>query len=303
MKKTVGLLCLATISLASVALAQEAYKETRTVASAAEARPALDIFSADASYVFESKLHDHGVNFGDQDAFSGSLEYSHRFFLAGKIYLRAGFSYQRFEFGNTFAPVPDHLQSIAGLVKLEYLVGNDVGAFLEFRPGFYTEDHIGISSFDVPITGGRVFVLQPEKLFLFVGANVAFLRGEYPILPVAGLVWRPNKQWTVNAIVPEPRLIYSPNDRLSFWLGGQLTGGSYRTDRDNTIFPVKLRNAAVDYSEYRAGVGIEFHPTNAVSLNVGGGYVFTRRFNFERADEEFKADGAPYLRAALHAEF
>lgn len=303
MKNFVSLLCLASLSLASTAFAQDAYKETRTVATASEERTTLDLFSADASYVFESKLHSRGINYGDQDAFSGSVEYSHRFFLAGKIYFRAGVSYQRFEFGESFAPVPDHLFSIAALLKLEYIVGNDVGAFLEFRPGFYTEDRIGISSFDVPITGGRVFVLQPEKLFLFVGANVAFLRGEFPILPVAGLVWRPNRQWTLNAIVPEPRLIYSPNERLSFWVGGQLTGGSFRTDRDNSIFPVKLRNAAVDYSEYRAGLGIEFHPTKTVSLNLGGGYAFQRRFNFERANEEFKADGAPYARVAFSAQF
>jgi hypothetical protein len=38
-------------------------------------------------------------------------------------------------------------------------------------------------------------------------------------------------------------------------------------------------------------------------VNVGGGYAFQRRFDFERADEEFESDPAPYVRVGLKAEF
>ncbi len=304
MKKLAGLLFLiATVSL-SVALAQEATdsKTVRATSQVEVERTPTDIFRLDASYVFASDLHNDG-NFGEQDALQSGIEYSHRFLLGRKIYLRAGAAYNRFDFGDSSAPVPNHLFSIAGIVGLEYLVGKDVGAFLEFRPGFYTESDIGISSFDVPITGGRVFILQPDRLYLFIGANAAFLRGEYPVLPLAGLVWKPNEQWNIYAVVPEPRITYSPTKKLGFWLGGQLAGGSFRTDRDNNIVPQKLSNAQVDYSEYRAGLGLEYHPCDEFSVLVGGGYAFQRRINFERADEEWKADGAPYVRVALRAEF
>ena len=181
--------------------------------------------------------------------------------------------------------------------------GEDVGAFLEFRLGFYTEDHFGISSFDVPITGGRAFVLQPEKLYLFVGANAAFLRGHWPVIPIAGLVWKPSKEWKVMAVLPEPKVIYSPSDRLQLWAGGQLVASSFRTDRNDAIFPRRLNGAEVDYREYRAGVGLTYSPTNAISLDLSGGYAIQRKFDFYRADVDYTANAAPYVRAQIQAKF
>ncbi len=55
-----------------------------------------------------------------------------------------------------------------------------------FGPGFYTENDFDSASFDVPITLGRVFVLQPDRLYVFAGANAAFLRGRWPVIPIAG---------------------------------------------------------------------------------------------------------------------
>ena len=48
---------------------------------------------------------------------------------------------------------------------------------------------------DVPITLGRIFVLQPDRLYFFAGANASFLRGRFPVIPLAGLIWMPNDKW------------------------------------------------------------------------------------------------------------
>ena len=180
---------------------------------------------------------------------------------------------------------------------------NDVGAFFQVKPGFYTQDDFNSASFDAPITLGRIFVLQPDHLYLFVGANAAFLRGKWPVIPLAGLIWEPNDKWKVLGILPEPRVIYSPNDKFDFWAGGELIGGSFRTDRNDTIFPTKLNGAEVDYSEYRAGGGFIYSPCNNVSIDLGGGYAIRREFDFHRADIKYKADGAPYLRLEFKAKF
>ncbi|MDQ6765690.1 MAG: hypothetical protein M3Z22_06275 [Verrucomicrobiota bacterium] len=311
MNKSTALFLLVAISLYSNARGQDSYarrqdssKEIHTAATTTDTeRTALDILHIDSSYVLESDLHRHGTSYGDQDALQNAIEYSHRFLISGKIYLRLGFSYERFDFGSTSAPVPNHLQSLAGLVALEYMVGNDVGAFISVRPGYYTENDFRQESFDYPITLGRIFVLQQNQLYLFVGANAAFLRGQYPILPLAGLIWRPSAQWNVYAILPEPRVTYSPSKRLSFYAGGQLVGSSFRTDRNDGIVPHRLSNAQIDYSEYRAGLGVEFHPCDHFSVNLGGGYDLLRRMNFDRANVEFKSDPAPYARLAFRAEF
>jgi hypothetical protein len=262
----------------------------------------LDLIELESSYVFDSDLH-RKESFGDQYAIQNSFSYAHRFFLAGHLYLHLGIAYERFDFGATAAPVPDHLQSAAAVIGVDYMHNDDVGAFLELRPGFYTQNDFNDSSFDVPITLGRIFVLQPDRLYFFAGANASFLRGRFPVIPLAGLIWMPNEKWKMVGTLPEPRVIYSPSDKLDLWAGGELTGGSFRTDRNSTILPARLDGAAVDYSEYRAGGGFIYSPCDNVSIDLGGGYAVQRQFDFHRANIKFKADGAPYLRLEFKAKF
>jgi hypothetical protein len=189
------------------------------------------------------------------------------------------------------------------VIGIDYMHNNDVGAFLQIKPGFYGEDDFNSSSFDAPITLGRIFVLEQDKLYLFVGANAAFLRGRFPVVPILGLVWMPNAKWKVLGVLPEPRVIYSPNDKWDFWAGGELGGGSFRTNKDNTITPSKLSSAQVDYSDYRVGAGVIYSPCDAISIDLGGGYAIQRRFDFYRADMTYKTDAAPYLRLEFKAKF
>jgi hypothetical protein len=278
----------------------ENYVATTTTAS--EEKVSLDLFSLESGYVFESDLN-HGGSFGEQDALQSEFEYSHRFLLTGHLYLRLGVSYQRFDFGNTDAPVPVHLQAGAGLIGVDYMHGNDVGAFLYVRPGFYTEEHLGLSSFDAPITLGRIFVIKPDKLYVLVGAEATFLRGGSPVFPFGGIIWMPCDKWRLMAIPPNPRLIYSPTKDLDLWLGGELVGASFRTDNDRDIRPKKLSGAQVDYEEYRAGVGFVYSPSDHISLDVGGGCAIERGFKFHRAGENFRSDPAPYLKVEFKANF
>lgn len=272
----------------------------QTVMTSEELPPVpIDLFHVQASYVFESEIG-RNHNLGEQDAFNFNFDYAHRFHLSGNLYLHAGVAYQRFDFGNV-TRLPDHLQSAAGVFGIDYMHGEDVGAFIEVRPGFYTENDFDGNSFDVPITAARIWVLQPDKLYLLTGANAAFLRGRFPILPFAGLIWKPNSQWRVFAVLPEPRVIYSPTKKVDLWAGGQLVGGSFRTDGNGTRTP--LDGAQVDYSEYRIGAGLDYNITPNLAVDLGGGYAIERQFDFHRASRKFDSDGAPYLRAALSAKF
>ena len=84
--------------------------------------------------------------------------------------------------------MPNHLQDIAGVIAVDYMHGKDIGAFLEIRPGFYFQNDIGSSSFDVPITAGGIFVVKENKFYAFVGAHAAFLYGGFPVLPIVGVI-------------------------------------------------------------------------------------------------------------------
>lgn len=305
MKKLVRLIPFLVLTFAIPVWAGSEAESKAAVSTAAAPQPEevpLDILKLEHTYVFESDLN-HGGSLGKQDEIQNEIEYGHRIHLSGAAYVHLGFSYDRFDFGSTNAPVPNHLQSMAGVVGIDIMHGADVGAFIQVRPGFYTQNDFGISSFDVPITIGRIFVAQPDKLYFFVGAYAAFLRGGSPVLPLAGVVWKPCPEVELLGVLPEPKLIYSPNKNLDLYLGGELAGGSYRTDENNGITPHKLSGAQVDFTDYRAGVGVAYAVNRSFTVDLGAGYSIERHFAFHRAGENYRTDPSPFLRLEIKAAF
>ena len=303
MKKNCPAICCcilfaATFARAGTEASAEAVADTTQTSQAVP----LDLFKIESGYVFKSDLN-HGGSFGKQDELQNSFEYGHRIQLAGNYYLRLGLSYDRYDFGSTSAPVPDHLQSIAGVFGVEYMHGGDVGAFLQVRPGFYFQNEIGLSSFDVPITLGRIFVVKEKKLYIMGGAYASFLRGGFPVLPLVGVIWIPSDHIRLMAVFPEPQLVYSVSNNLNLWIGGEFAGGSYRTDQNDSIRPTKLSGAQVNFSDYRAGAGLTYTVSKSLSLEVGAGYSLQRQFDFARAGETYRTDPSPYLRVVLSAAF
>ncbi len=262
----------------------------------------LDLLKIGSDYVFESDLN-HGGSFGKQAMIQNEFEYGHRIQVRGNFYLHLGLAYDRYDFGSTNAPVPNHLQDIAGVIGIDYMHGTDVGAFFQLRPGFYFQNDIGGSSFDIPITLGRIFVVKEKKFYVFAGAYAAFLRGGFPVLPLAGIIWIPNDQFRLMALLPEPKLIYSPTKKLNLWVGGELVGGSFRTDHNNDIRPKKLDGTQVDFADYRAGVGLTYKMSSNVSFDLGGGVSISRQFDFGRAGETYRTDPSPYVRLQMSAAF
>jgi len=262
----------------------------------------LDLFKFESGYVFESDLN-HGGSFGKQGEIQNEFEYGHRIQLSGNFYLHLGVAYDRYDFGSTSAPVPNHLQDIAGVIGVDYMHGKDVGAFLEVRPGFYFQNDIGSSSFDIPITAGGIFVVQEDKLYVFAGAHAAFLHGAFPVLPLAGVIWIPNDHLRLMALAPDPKLIYSPTKKLDLWIGGELVGGSFRTDRNDEIQPHKLSGTQVDFTDYRVGVGLTYDLSKQMTLDIGAGCSIEREFHFARAGETYRTDPSPYVRVQLTAAF
>lgn len=297
-------ICLAAILVSSLVRGgteQEAKAVVPTPQTPAEGVP-LDLLKIESGYVFGSDLN-HGGSFGEQDEFQNEFEYGHRFHLQGNFYVHVGVSYDRYDFGSTAAPVPNHLQALAGVIGIDYMRGKDVGAFFQVRPGFYAQNDFGISSFDAPITLGRIFVIQLDRLYIFGGLYASFLRGGFPVLPLAGVIWIPNDTFRLMGVLPDPRLIYSPSKNLDLYLGAALVGGSFRTDRNDNIQPAKLNGTQVDFSDYRVGVGLAYALSKQVTFDLGAGYSIQRQFNFSRAGETYRTDPSPYVRVALKAAF
>ena len=72
-------------------------------------------------------------------------------------------------------PCPTTFSRWQECLGVDYMHGEEVGAFFQVQPGFYTQSDIGISSFDVPITLHRIFTVQEKKKFYVFGGAYSFL--------------------------------------------------------------------------------------------------------------------------------
>ncbi len=257
--------------------------------------------SASAAYVGSSDFERGNGKFGDQSAFESAFYAAHRFALSDQWYLKLGASYHRFDFSTSDAPVDTTLQGVAAVVGLEYVVNGEVGLFISSSPGFYFSDDITSRAFDIPTNAAFAYEFVDNRAYLILGVSYAGMR-EYPVLPLVGLLWKINSQWTLKAYLPEPRLIYQPTKKLAFWAGGELAGGSFRTS-EHSGGPDRIDHAVVDYSEYRGGGGVTYAVCEGFTVDLAAGYVFHRGFDYHRAEDVYDLEGAPYVKIGAAAKF
>jgi hypothetical protein len=284
------------------------YKSDKEMPASCEPDP-LTLVHVTSDYDFESDL-DRGH--GKLDTWHNGVDLQQRIPLnnftswpnvqCGKWYLRAGADYERFDFDVEHeSRLPNTLQSISGIIALEYLVKGDTGILIESRPGVYFEHDINSGAFDFPTNiGAAIPIFGGDKFYLIAGVSFSLLRS-YPVLPIVGVLWHINPKWDLKGYLPEPRLIYKASDKLELWAGGELAGGGYKTD-DRNVKPDKLSGAVVTYSDVRAGAGLTYK-MKPFTVDLGAGYSIQREFDYDRAGERFRTDPSPYVKLALKAEF
>jgi len=263
-------------------------------------------FEADTSYVGNARS-----NFGSGASGDVSEESSGgRFIIApqvndGPIY-RFGLGFQRYTFGfSKAAPFPDILESENVVVGMDFELFNSWLVRVEADPGFYNDSRAtGFRDFNVPFSIGGSYIAG-EDLQWVLGLEVDINR-QLPVLPAIGGRWAINDQWVLDAILPTPRLEYGWSKDLTLYLGGDVDDGTYRVDRGlgTAVGLPKLSGAIVEYDEVRVGAGFSWKASKAITLELEGGYLPYREFDFHRADSHFSNEnGAAYGQMSLNAQF
>jgi hypothetical protein len=221
--------------------------------------------------------------------------------------LRLGVQTERyaFSFGST-APIPDDLHSTNLIIGLDTKFSDSFLIRFEMQPGFYGVDwdDFGRDTFNVPFVLGGTYIFSSGVQVVF-GVGVDAWRSNV-VLPGGGVRWKFAPQWTLNAVVPTPRLEYEPNSNLVFFAGADIRSTSYRVEknfgtlRGNTA----LNHASITYNELRVGGGLDWKLSTAIKLSVEGGFIPYRNFDFHRTQVRYHQDGgAPYLRLGFHAAY
>jgi Domain of unknown function (DUF6268) len=221
--------------------------------------------------------------------------------------LRIGVEAERYSFGfGSNAAIPDVLESTSLVLGLDTEFSDSFLIRIEAHPGFYGTDFddFGRDTFNVPVVLGGTYIFNSGFQVVF-GVGIDALR-QYPVLPGGGIRWKFAPQWTLNAVVPTPRLEYEPSSSFMLYAGADIRSTSYRVDKQFGTMrgDPSLNHAAITYNEMRAGAGFDWKLTSAIKLSLEGGFIPFREFDFHRTQVRYHQDGGvPYGMLALHAAF
>ena len=263
-------------------------------------------FHAGETYVGQGDVQRGSLSVRDFDESDTKLH----FILTPRVkigILRLGVQAERYSFGYSHnAAIPDVLQSTSLILGLDTEFSDSFLIRIEAQPGYYGTDFddFGRDTFNVPVVLGGTYIVNSGFQIVF-GVGIDALR-KYPVLPGGGIRWKFAPQWTLNAVVPTPRLEYEVSSSFMLYGGADIRATSYRVDKQfGTVRGnPALNHAAITYEEVRAGAGFDWKLTSAIKLSVEAGYIPFRNFDFHRTDVRYHQDGgAPYGMVALHAAF
>ena len=219
--------------------------------------------------------------------------------------LLGGISFRRFQFATPAgAPVPNTLQSIAGVVGWQSRFADYRRAKIEALPGIYSDfNDVSGSDFNVPVILETAHELNPR---VELGAQVMVnpFRKNLAI-GTLGITWLILEDWRLEFWLPRPQLEYRWNDSLSLFAGGSFSGSSFRVAENfgTSLGRPELNDELVDYQEMRAGAGARFNLGKRITAEIAGGWIFDRRFEFHGRGLTANGDGAPYVQFSLGARF
>ncbi|MCG8449660.1 MAG: DUF6268 family outer membrane beta-barrel protein [Pirellulales bacterium] len=144
-----------------------------------------------------------------------------------------------------------------------------------------------------------VYEAVPGKKWVL---GVVYLnREDLALIPAAGLIYQPNPNIKLEAILPRPRIAWrlpgyspQPGDERWLYLGGEFGGGVWSIRR-----PLTLTQDVLTYNDYRALIGCERKIIGGLSRRFEAGYVFGRELQFSSATPDVTLDDSFFLRMGL----
>ncbi|HUJ09698.1 MAG TPA: DUF6268 family outer membrane beta-barrel protein [Verrucomicrobiae bacterium] len=262
-------------------------------------------FDADFDYVAGAPTHLRGANIGSVEEFNAAARYAVSPAITKRLLLRLGAEWQRSDLRvPDNVPLPKTLQQASAIVGLDCQLTDQWLLRTELDPGIYS-DFKDVSWRDVnaPFLLTAACVVDADFQW-FVGLRLN-LYSQYPVWPVLGLRWKFADEWTLNLILPHPRLEYDVNERLKLYLGGRVQGGTYRVSDDfgTDHGDPRLNHELLDQYELRVGPGVSWRLLRNMTIDLDVGYMVYREFNFFDHHVVLRSNPAPYGQIAWHLRF
>lgn len=266
-------------------------------------QPALNVL-VESAYTGRGETSFQGTDARKSDAFSASVSLSSRVDLDTDWQVPLGLStHHVFLDAVPGLPVPEDIHTLQLSAGLSYRLSEQWLLMGRVSPTLYKFEDIGGNDFGASGTLTAVWSYRPTLKFLF-GLMVS-PDSDLEILPLAGLDWNINDQYTLRLVYPRPRLIYRWDERLSLHVGANIHSVTFRTDDQlgTDIGLPAYDDALATYRDIRLAAGAGYALNPALRLEGEIGYSVNRRIEYTRWDESVRFDPAPYVRLSLMMRF
>ena len=268
--------------------------------SAAESSAVVQELDVRLGYAGQSAAQvDHGSELNSDLKYAASRQVSR------DLLLRFGAQWQRFSFMQPRASeAPATLQQASTIIGFDYQLADQWLMRAELQPGFYGDlSRLDGRRFDAPLLLGFLYLVDADLQWL-IGLRVDF-RSLYPVVPAAGVRWKFDDLWTLNLMLPNPRLEYDVNSRLQAYVGADILAGTYVVGDhfgDDRGIP-QLNHATLDYMELHVGPGLSWKARPNLTLEADAGYVVYRSWDFFDQNINPTSRPVPYVQLGVKARF
>ncbi len=161
----------------------------------------------------------------------------------------------------------------------KFWAGVDPGLFTDFKN--ISEDDFTVSALAV-----ASYEWRPEWSFSFGGYYSRDL-GDDKLLPVLGVIWRPNRHWNVSATFPRFRVAYAPDEKWNFDLTLRPGGSGWNIRAANG------QDRNLQYESWRVALGAERLISTDLLGKIYGfaevGADFAQKLKLKDGNTEFAA--------------
>lgn len=274
------------------------------LAAGAQPRGSADTFEATYSLSSHGSL-ERGARVGDVAVQRYGLDFTSGTALAEHTRLIYGINYSDTQLDlDAGVPLPAHLRSLALKLGVSRPLSPEWSALLMLQPGYFSEaSGLDGDSFTIPVLLAFNYRASPGLVWTVGARYDAFSRNS--LLPAAGVRWEYAPGWTLNVGFPKTGVTWKAAPDLTLGADISFQGGNYRVTRQPgqasiAIYP-GLRDTYLDYREIRAGLTLQYELEGNFTLEVSGGFVADRRFDYFQRGVRLDGDTACYITLGLTA--
>ncbi|MDR0336309.1 MAG: hypothetical protein LBI18_04390, partial [Planctomycetaceae bacterium] len=160
----------------------------------------------------------------------------------------------------------------------------DLGVAVQYSGDFEVK---GSKALRFPAHIASVWNCNP-RLKVILGVVYLDRKDDYNWLPMAGLIWTPHEDISVELVVPRIRIaerVYwfglAPGSETSDWVytAFELNGGSWGYELQNVSATF---NDTIDYRDLKLLLGYERRCASGITLGLEFGYMFARKYELDR---------------------